>query len=100
MPRVKFRVPSIGSMTHPLVSAAAALLAEDGLARTFALDPRAQPLLDGGVGIRDRRQVGLRLDAEIARAEPRQRDRVCVVREREREGEVGVHAPSLDWSTS
>jgi hypothetical protein len=42
------------------------------------------------VGIGDRGQVGLLVDAQVGRAEARQRDRVGEVGELVREGEVGV----------
>jgi hypothetical protein len=42
------------------------------------------------VGVGDRRQVGLLVDAQVGRAEARQRDRVGEVGELVREGEVGI----------
>jgi hypothetical protein len=73
---------------------AALLLAEDRLTRPLACEPRAQGRLDGTVGLRDGCQVGLRLDTEIERAEPCERDRVSVVGERQGELEVGAHRPA------
>ncbi len=70
----------------------AELLAEHALAGALARDELADRLLGGAVGLRDRRQVGLRLDDEVERAEARERDRVGGVGEAVREGEVGVAA--------
>ena len=57
------------------VVAPALLLAEDGLARALPLDPCPQRVLDGPVGLGDRRQVGLRLDAEVGCAKRGARSR-------------------------
>jgi signal transduction histidine kinase len=69
---------------------AAALLAEEALAGAAFGDLAAERLLDGAVSVRDRRQVGLRVDPEVGGAEPRQRDRVGEVGELVREGKIRV----------
>ena len=75
MPREKFRVPSIGSTIQRTDAAAvvALLLAEHAFVGPFARDALAQRALDRAVGVGDGRQVGLRLDAQVARAKARQR---------------------------
>ena len=75
------------------VRVAALLFSEDVLARTLPCDPLAHHLLDRSVGVRDRAQVGLRLDVQVDRAEARHRQRVGYVCELECEREVGVDAP-------
>jgi hypothetical protein len=65
----------------------AVLLAGDGLA-ALAVDALAERLLDRTIRLGDRREVGLRLDREVECAIPLQRERVRVVRERERVLEV------------
>jgi hypothetical protein len=69
---------------------AAALFAEEALARPTLRDRGPQRLLDRTVGVRDRRQVGLLIDAQVRGAEARQRERVGEVGELVREGEVGI----------
>ena len=71
------------------VARRAVLLADHPVPGPLVLDPLSQRALDGAVGLGDRRQVGLRLDAEVRAPEPSERDRVGVVREREGEGELG-----------
>ncbi len=66
------------------------LLAQDALAGTVGRDARAQRPFDLAIDLRHRRQVGLRLDAEVERPEARQGDRVGEIREGEGEREVGV----------
>ena len=66
----------------------AELLACDRLA-AVARDARAQRLLDRAVRLRHRRQVRLRLDAEVERAVVPHREDVRLVGERERVLEVG-----------
>ena len=96
MPREKFRVPSIGSTIQRDGAAVVAFfLAEHALAGPVARDALAQHALDGAVGVGDRRQVGLRLDAQVGRAKARQRQRVGGVGELECVVEVGVHAPTI-----
>ena len=56
----------------------------------------AKRALDGTVGVSHRREVGLRLDRQVERAEPRQAELVGKLRELEREDEVdGLDRPSL-----
>ena len=75
----------------------ALLLAEDRVAAALGAEHRPQLVLDLAVGLRHRRQVGLRLDDEVTGAEARERDRVRRVREPQRELEIRAHlaAPSL-----
>jgi hypothetical protein len=75
--------------------AAALLLAEHRLAGPLGGEPLAQRPLDGTIGVGHRTQVGLALDAQVGRAEPRQRERVGKVGELEREGEIRAHALSV-----
>ena len=44
---------------------------------------------------RDRRQVGLRLDSQVERAEPRERDRVGGIGKLVREAKIGAHGVTL-----
>ena len=57
----------------------------------LALEQVEQRALDRAVGVGDGGQVGLRLDAQVERAEAGERDRVGGVGQLERESEVGVH---------
>ena len=95
IPREKFRVPSIGStiqrVAPPSSPSSSPNTPSPGRSRG---DPLPQRPLDGAVGVGDRRQVGLRLDAQIGGAEAGERQRVGVVCEREGEVEIGVHAPT------
>ena len=69
----------------------ALLLAEDRIAAALLAEHRADLVLDGAVGFGHRRQVGLRLDDEVARPEAAERDRIRRVREPKRELEVRAH---------
>ena len=51
--------------------------------------------LDGAVGVGYGRQVGLRLDVQVGRAEARHGYRVGGVSELERIAKVGIHTPTL-----
>src|SRR5262249_3083214 len=74
-----------------------ALLAEHHFSTTPPGDERAHRLLRRPVGLRDRGQVRLRLDAQVERAKARERDRVGGVGELVRETKVGVHRrPATD----
>ena len=68
------------------------LLAEYAVLGPLRLDAPEEGALDGAIGVGDRRQVGLRLDAQVERAEARKRDRVGEVGQLEREGQIRVHA--------
>ena len=87
-------MPSIGSTIQrrapPPVDPE--LLAEHAVVRALDREPLADRRLDRPVGLCHRRQVGLRLDEQVARAEAAERDRVGRVGERESECKVGAHA--------
>src|SRR5207237_441950 len=70
-------------------------LAEDAFARPVLRDSLADHSLDGAVCVGDRRQVGLRLDVQVGRAEARHGYRVGGVCELERIAKIGVHVPSV-----
>ena len=78
-PRTKFFVPSIG-IDHPLATGesrcAPELFAENRVVGTMRRQRRAQQLLGRPVGIGDRGEVGLGVDAQIERAESVQCQRV------------------------
>jgi hypothetical protein len=74
---------------------AALLLTVHGLTGPLPFQPLADRALDSPVRVRDRGQVGLRLDPKVGGPEARQRDRVGEVDERMRELEVCVHGSSL-----
>src|SRR5438132_4916312 len=96
---------AVDRVDDPLRVAAvvAELLAEYTLAATRRCDQRANRLFRCPVGFRHRREVRLRVDAQVERAEPCRGQRVRRVRQREREGEVGVHSnarPAASTSAS
>ncbi len=68
------------------------LLAEHAVARALGRESLADRRLDRSVGLRDRGQVGLRLDVQVARAKTAERDGIGRVGERESESKVGAHA--------
>ncbi len=78
-----------------VASVVALLLAEHAFTRPVARDAIAQHALGRAVGVGDRREVGLRLDVQVARAKARQRQRVGGVCKLECVGEVGVHTPTV-----
>jgi len=67
----------------------AELFTEHALAAPRVPDAIAHGLLGVAVSLRNRRQVGLRVDAQVERAKATHRDRVCDVRELVREVERG-----------
>jgi hypothetical protein len=73
----------------------AELLPEDGVAGARGGEPLADELLGGLVGLGDRREVRLRLDAQVVGPEAAERDLVGASDELEGEGEVGVDAGTL-----
>ena len=56
--------------------------------------------LDAPIGLGHRSQVGLRVDAQVGRAEPLERDRIGAIRELDQEGEGlgGIHVPILRYA--
>ena len=89
------RVDRVHDPAASVALVVAVLLADDHVVGPLAREHGADRLLDGLVGLRDGRQVGLRLDAQVGRAEARERELVGRVRERESQVEVRRHAPSL-----
>jgi hypothetical protein len=86
-------VDRIEDPADPAAAVLAELLANDRVAWALTGDRRSERLFGLSVGRGDRRQVDLRLDSELGRAEVLRRDVVREVGEREREGEVVVRQP-------
>ena len=99
-PRTKFLVPSIGSMIQrrwlcPVEPCSSPITAS----RERTRDERAaDALLDGLVGVGDRREVGLAHHVQVERLEPRLGQRVGVVGQHVGEAEVvGVVGSASTW---
>ena len=93
-PRTKLWVPSIGSTTHwrGLEPVGRELLADDGVARSGALELDADELLGLPVGVADEGEVGLGLDPQVLGAEACRGDPLDGVGEHVGEAQVVVIA--------